>query len=381
MDRVVINPSDVIRMPVLPLQACETKLRIDNNSDTAITYKVKTTQPKRYYVRPNQGVIAAHSSDEISIILVDKEVPDLLVSASEGIPDDSKDRFLVMYAPIDNEQYQRCAQVTSDADGGATGDERRVKEVASLWAPKEPASKVSKRLNVELRLPADLHAAVMQMEQGGKRDAVMDARNRIRGVEGREDHQSSSAAPMEQPPQLGEVQQSSKSPASSTTSTSTPHRGGAASNGQQQQQQQQASSSSSAAAPREKSSRRHHDDNKHSREGGAGGGDQNLESLYQDLVSTRKKYDALVEYTVKLTAERDLLTTMFQNQKTEFEKLKNKHATLAAASAAAEGGGGAGGKAAAAAAKAQQGGPKLSTLHLVMVALLFFLLGKFLRAV
>lgn len=270
MDRVVINPSDVIRMPVLPLQACETKLRIDNNSDTAITYKVKTTQPKRYYVRPNQGVIAAHSSDEISIILVDKEVPDLLVSASEGIPDDSKDRFLVMYAPIDNEQYQRCAQVTSDADGGATGDERRVKEVASLWAPKEPASKVSKRLNVELRLPADLHAAVMQMEQGGKRDAVMDARNRIRGVEGREDHQSSSAAPMEQPPQLGEVQQSSKSPASSTTSTSTPHRGGAASNGQQQQQQ--ASSSSSAAAPREKSSRRHHDDNKHSREGGVGGG-------------------------------------------------------------------------------------------------------------
>jgi len=40
---------------------------------TAVAFKVKTTQPKRYLVKPNQGVLEAGASDRIQIQIVPKD--------------------------------------------------------------------------------------------------------------------------------------------------------------------------------------------------------------------------------------------------------------------------------------------------------------------
>lgn len=40
---------------------------------TAVAFKVKTTQPKRYLVKPNQGVLEPGATDRIQIQIVPKD--------------------------------------------------------------------------------------------------------------------------------------------------------------------------------------------------------------------------------------------------------------------------------------------------------------------
>jgi len=49
-------------------------LRIINDQETALAFKVKTTSPKHYSVRPNAGVIAkGHSTDVIVTLQLQKD--------------------------------------------------------------------------------------------------------------------------------------------------------------------------------------------------------------------------------------------------------------------------------------------------------------------
>jgi len=47
----------------------EKGLILKNNSEYAVAFKVKTTAPKRYCVRPNSSVIKAHESIEVRITM------------------------------------------------------------------------------------------------------------------------------------------------------------------------------------------------------------------------------------------------------------------------------------------------------------------------
>jgi hypothetical protein len=64
---------------------------------------VKTTQPRRYLVRPNQGLISPKGSEQISILLVEKDKQTLLQSyerlGQSGL-DHSKDKFLVQSCAV-----------------------------------------------------------------------------------------------------------------------------------------------------------------------------------------------------------------------------------------------------------------------------------------
>ena len=51
----------------------KTTLRITNTSSTRIAFKVKTTQPTVYYVRPNQSLLDVGQSEDIAIAIVDTE--------------------------------------------------------------------------------------------------------------------------------------------------------------------------------------------------------------------------------------------------------------------------------------------------------------------
>ncbi len=49
-------------------------LRIKNTSPHKAVFKVQTTQPAWYYVRPNQQLIDVGQTEEVSLVLIDSEV-------------------------------------------------------------------------------------------------------------------------------------------------------------------------------------------------------------------------------------------------------------------------------------------------------------------
>lgn len=76
---------------------CVMSLRHPGGND-AIGFKVKTTQPRRYLVRPNQGLVMPGQVSSVSILLVEKDKQTLLQSYDRLGPsalEHSKDKFLV----------------------------------------------------------------------------------------------------------------------------------------------------------------------------------------------------------------------------------------------------------------------------------------------
>lgn len=74
--------------------------------------QVKTTQPRRYLVRPNQGLIAPGGVEEVQILLVEKDKAQLLSSfASLGMAalDNCKDKFLVQSTAVTPDQARNLA--------------------------------------------------------------------------------------------------------------------------------------------------------------------------------------------------------------------------------------------------------------------------------
>jgi len=63
-------------------QNSKTTLTITNLNQQSIAYKVKTTKPKHYIVRPNQGIIESDTNVSIEISCVvdvsDRELPNRL---------------------------------------------------------------------------------------------------------------------------------------------------------------------------------------------------------------------------------------------------------------------------------------------------------------
>jgi len=102
-----IDPESELVFTLSPNEAtprCSMTLRHGGGTEESIAFKVKTTQPRRYLVRPNQGLIAPGTSETISILLVEKDKQVLLQSyerlGQSGL-DHSKDKFLVQSCTVD----------------------------------------------------------------------------------------------------------------------------------------------------------------------------------------------------------------------------------------------------------------------------------------
>ncbi|MCJ1443713.1 MAG: phosphatidylinositol-binding protein scs2 [Stictis urceolatum] len=94
-------------------------LRLKNPHDAPVAFKVKTTAPKQYCVRPNSGSIEANEEVEVQV---------LLQAMKEDPPLDAKcrDKFLVQSAMVND----------ADSANGADGA-----NVASLWPTIEKTAK------------------------------------------------------------------------------------------------------------------------------------------------------------------------------------------------------------------------------------------------
>lgn len=83
---------------------CVMTLTHPGNSTDHLAFKVKTTQPRRYLVRPNQGIVAPGTSEIVNILLVEKDKQMLLQSfdrLGQSALDHSKDKFLVQSCKVD----------------------------------------------------------------------------------------------------------------------------------------------------------------------------------------------------------------------------------------------------------------------------------------
>jgi len=103
-----IDPESELVFTLSPNEAtprCSMTLRHGGGTEEFIAFKVKTTQPRRYLVRPNQGLIAPGTSETISILLVEKDKQVLLQNydrlGQSGL-DHSKDKFLVQSCTVDS---------------------------------------------------------------------------------------------------------------------------------------------------------------------------------------------------------------------------------------------------------------------------------------
>lgn len=79
----------------------------------SFSQQVKTTQPRRYLVRPNQGLIFPGKTEKISILIVEKDKNQLLnqyESLGTAALETCKDKFLVQSVAVTNEQAENLTQ-------------------------------------------------------------------------------------------------------------------------------------------------------------------------------------------------------------------------------------------------------------------------------
>jgi len=105
---------------------CTMTLRHTGKTDSHIAFKVKTTQPRRYLVRPNQGIVSPGKTESVTILLVEKDKQVLLQSfdrLGQSALDHSKDKFLVQSCIVEDKfateyalEKSKIGEVTGAAD-------------------------------------------------------------------------------------------------------------------------------------------------------------------------------------------------------------------------------------------------------------------------
>lgn len=150
-------------------------LKVTNNTDQNVAFKVKTTSPKRYYVRPNTGVLHPWDSCVIRVTL----------QAQQEYPPDMqcKDKFLLqstVVSPIS--EVDDLPQDTFNKDSGRTIEECKLRVVyvspnsAQGNADEDSTSKLGRGLNAQnnssvedkqnlQRIKEERDAAVRQTQQ------------------------------------------------------------------------------------------------------------------------------------------------------------------------------------------------------------------------
>jgi hypothetical protein len=103
-------------------------LTVHNKSDSPIAFKVKTTAPKQYCVRPNSGRLAAHSSTEVSIML--QPMPDPPADFK------CKDKFLVQAIRVSADLLAEGPESEKVAEAWANADKQNKIEPGTIMEQK-----------------------------------------------------------------------------------------------------------------------------------------------------------------------------------------------------------------------------------------------------
>lgn len=287
---VTLDPPDIISLALSRDAAPKITLRISNISDECVAFKVKTTQPTWYYVRPNQHVVEPNKTEDVVIVLITEHCNRFVdMSEEERAENLEKHRFLVQSTPITDHLYNKILNLPPNG---------RADEFQKLWESSTKDSKINHKLKVEF-LMSDGTATEDNVQQTPTvAENVETVRNRIAAMENDAENKSAHAGDL-------------------------------------------------AANP---------------------------DAIVAELQSLRKKYDAVVEYTVHLTAERDYHYAQLEEVRREYAREKSRRKSSNESSGGnnmkqrgTEKGGGAN-------SDAQQG---FSLLTVIIVAVLAFVLARY----
>jgi hypothetical protein len=95
------SPDESLTIRVSEHDTAQSTLRIENHTLENIAFKVKTTTPERYLVKPNHGLIRQGLDAEITIIIVQTKKKEILTRAVLNGRIDCNDKFLIQSAGID----------------------------------------------------------------------------------------------------------------------------------------------------------------------------------------------------------------------------------------------------------------------------------------
>ena len=104
-----------------------------HNTRCTTYIQVKTTQPSRYLVRPNQGIIQPGTSEQVSILLVEKDRQELwsiYESGGQAAIDTTKDKFLVQSCELTNDF---SSQFLNGKDGSGHYRKDLLEKLTSMW--------------------------------------------------------------------------------------------------------------------------------------------------------------------------------------------------------------------------------------------------------
>mmetsp|Transcript_31438 Transcript_31438/g.36681 ORF Transcript_31438/g.36681 Transcript_31438/m.36681 type:complete len:326 (-) Transcript_31438:309-1286(-) len=132
---------------------CVMTLKHPGRTNNHLAFKVKTTQPRRYLVRPNQGIVAPNSSETVTILLVDKDKQMLLQSfdrLGQSALDHSKDKFLVQSCTVDKEfadlyssKKAELAEISNDAQEVSKVGKEIAESLTGMWNAASSGDEVS----------------------------------------------------------------------------------------------------------------------------------------------------------------------------------------------------------------------------------------------
>ena len=94
LPNVAIEPKELLFQGPNHREPIARHLALTNPHNRDVCFKVKTTAPKRYYVRPNAARLRANTSDTVEVVLQPQ--------ASALEEDDRRDKFLVQIAWLDD---------------------------------------------------------------------------------------------------------------------------------------------------------------------------------------------------------------------------------------------------------------------------------------
>lgn len=147
---------------------CVMTLKHPATTSEHLAFKVKTTQPRRYLVRPNQGVIAPGESETIAIILVDKEKQILIQSydrLGQSALDHSKDKFLVQSCIVPKEFALQFSEKQIPSEPGAASKTSRelTDAMTSMWN-EVSSGDINKLYNKKLHVKHIINESIGKIE-------------------------------------------------------------------------------------------------------------------------------------------------------------------------------------------------------------------------
>ena len=112
-----------------------TSLKLNNGGNERLAYKIKTTAPKRYCVKPNSGFLDAHANASVQgkiswlfftfrrLLVFARLV--MLQPQAAGQPDDrNKHKFMVQWAAVPNDYTDDVDNFVREMLDGSIADSR-----------------------------------------------------------------------------------------------------------------------------------------------------------------------------------------------------------------------------------------------------------------